>query len=153
MVNGPVRIVRVRSTVTEAAGTPESVTLNVSGVAVMGLVGVPLMMPVAGSQVRPAGNVPPVTCQLGVGTPSVETSVLEYAAPTTPFGSDVGGMVSAADAMDILNVASRACPPESFNWNTSGLLVTTSVGVPVIAPLDESSVSPAGKVPETTCQP
>src|SRR5258708_37633279 len=103
MVNGAVRIGRVRSTVTEGAGTPESVTLKVRGVAVIGLVGVPLMMPVAGSKVRPAGNVPAVTCQLVVGTPSVETRVCEYAVPTTPFGSDVGGMASAPDAMDMLN--------------------------------------------------
>src|SRR5260370_29501013 len=100
-------MVRVRFAVAVGGGTPESVTLKVSGVAVMGLVGVPLMMPVAGSKVRPAGNVPAVTCQLVVGTPSVETRVCEYAVPTTPFGSDVGGRGSAPDAMGMLNVASR----------------------------------------------
>src|ERR1017187_10813987 len=114
MVNGPAEIVRVRSTVTECTGTAESLTLNVSGVAVMGFVGVPLISPVAAFKVRPAGNVPAVTCQLAGGTPPVDVSVCEYAVPTTPLGSDVVAIVSGPDAMDMLRVAMLDCEPESL---------------------------------------
>ena len=46
------------------AGLPESVTINVSGVALTIVVGVPLIVPVAASKVRPAGSAPPVRLQV-----------------------------------------------------------------------------------------
>ena len=45
-------------------GSRESVTLNVSGVEAIGVVGVPLIKPVDALRVNPAGNVPEVNCQV-----------------------------------------------------------------------------------------
>ena len=36
---------------------------------------------------------------------------------------------------------------ESFTWNDKGVLVTLTVGVPVMAPVEAFSESPVGKVP------
>ena len=152
IVNGPDAMDMLRSTVAACTGTAESLSLNVSGVAVMGFVGVPLIWPVAAFKVRPAGNVPAVNCQLVLGTPPVDVSVCEYAVPTLPLGSDVVVIVSGPDAMDMLRVAMLDCEPESLTWNTNCRLVTTSIGVPLIDPVLEFSVRPAGKLPETTSQ-
>ena len=46
------------------AGEPESVTLNVSGVATTWVEGVPLISPLEAFSPNPAGNVPPVSCQV-----------------------------------------------------------------------------------------
>ena len=43
---------------------PESVTLKVSDAAEAGTVGVPVMAPVAGFSVKPAGSVPALSAQL-----------------------------------------------------------------------------------------
>src|ERR1035438_1551195 len=92
----------LRSTVAACTGTAESLSLNVSGVAVMGFVGVPLIWPVAAFKVRPAGNVPSFNCQLVLATRPVAFSGCEYAVPTLPLGSDVVVIVSGPDAMDML---------------------------------------------------
>ena len=51
-------IVRVRLTDLLCAGLLESVTINVSAVALAAAVGVPLITPVAAFKVKPAGRVP-----------------------------------------------------------------------------------------------
>src|ERR1035441_9530697 len=56
-------IVRLKLALAVCADEPESVTLNVSGVAVMGVLGVPLIKPVDAFSDNPAGKVPAVTCQ------------------------------------------------------------------------------------------
>src|ERR1039458_638095 len=109
----------LRSTVAACTGTAESLSLNVSGVAVMGFVGVPLICPVAAFKVRPAGNVPAVTCQLVVGTPPVDVSVCEYAVPTLPLGSDVVVIVSGPDAMAMLRAAMLDPEPATGPWPTT----------------------------------
>jgi hypothetical protein len=66
IVTGPVcggAMVSLKDAVALCAGVPESVTLNVSGVAVTGAGGVPLIPPVAGFNVKPNGSVPAVNCQ------------------------------------------------------------------------------------------
>jgi hypothetical protein len=57
-------MVNVKDAVAVCAGVPESVTLNVSGAAVACAVGVPLITPVEGFNVKPNGSVPEVNCQL-----------------------------------------------------------------------------------------
>ena len=57
-------IVSVKFTVCVCAGLLESLTLKVSGVALTGAVGVPLIAPVAAFSDSPAGNVPLVNDQL-----------------------------------------------------------------------------------------
>jgi hypothetical protein len=99
----------VRATVTLFAGTAESLAWKVSGVAVIGVVGVPLISPVAAFRLSPSGKVPAVTCQLVVGTPPVDASVCEYAVPITPLGSDVVVIVSGPDAIEMLRVALTNC--------------------------------------------
>src|ERR1035441_10958260 len=56
-------IVRLKLALAVCADEPESVTLNVSGVAVMGVLGVPLINPVDAFSDNPAGKVPAVTCR------------------------------------------------------------------------------------------
>ena len=50
--------------VADPAGDAESLTLNVSEVALLAAVGVPLMVPVAASKESPAGSVPLVSAQV-----------------------------------------------------------------------------------------
>jgi hypothetical protein len=57
-------IVSESETVLLWTGVPESITLNVSGVALTAAVGVPLIAPVEAFRDRPAGNVPLVSDQL-----------------------------------------------------------------------------------------
>ena len=69
--------VRGRVTVmTDCAGTPESVTLKVNGVAVAAAVGVPLMTP-AVLILRPGGRVPEARAQVNGPFPPAEVKVAE----------------------------------------------------------------------------
>ena len=65
MVNGgPGTIVSVRLAVADCTGVPESLTINVSGVAFTLAVGVPLIVPLDAFRVSPAGKIPEVTCHI-----------------------------------------------------------------------------------------
>ena len=57
-------MVSVRLTDCVPAGLPESVTLNVSGVLVTAVVGVPVIAPVEALRLSPAGNAPLVSDQV-----------------------------------------------------------------------------------------
>ena len=57
------------------AGDPESVTLNVSGVAVTGIVGVPLIVPAVAFSDSPAGRVPAVNCHVKAPVPPLARRV------------------------------------------------------------------------------
>ena len=74
-------IVSVRLTFVVCAGELESVTLNVSGVALIAAVGVPLIKPDEFS-VKPPGNVPEVSVHVFGAVPPVAASVCEYGVPT-----------------------------------------------------------------------
>ena len=64
-------MVRVRLAVAAWVGDAESVTLNVSGVAVTATPGVPLITPVDAFSDNPDGSVPPVSAQVkGVMPPA-----------------------------------------------------------------------------------
>ena len=68
-------IVSASVTVVDDAGEAESVTLNVSDVALPAAVGVPLMTPVAAFKARPAGSVPPARVHVYGVIPPVAASV------------------------------------------------------------------------------
>ena len=58
-------------------------------------------------------------------------------------------MVSVAGAMVKVRLTVLVCWGllESFTWNARGVLVTLTVGVPVIAPVEALSERPVGRVP------
>ena len=64
MVSAGAAIVSVKAAVAVWADEAESVTLNVSGVEVIGVAGVPLISPVVAVSDSPAGSVPTVNSQL-----------------------------------------------------------------------------------------
>ena len=68
-------MVRVRVADLVRAGTAESVTRKVKGVLVTGVLGVPVIAPVAELRVRPVGNVPPVSFHVYGVVPPVAASV------------------------------------------------------------------------------
>jgi hypothetical protein len=57
-------MVKVRLTDWVCAGLPESITENVSAVALAAAVGVPLISPVAGFKLKPVGSAPDVSDQV-----------------------------------------------------------------------------------------
>lgn len=64
MVSGGGAMVSVRLTLALCTGEPESVTLKVSGVALITELGVPLINPEDAVSDNPAGSVPAVNCQV-----------------------------------------------------------------------------------------
>ena len=147
-------MVRVRFTVAVCTGELESVTLKLNGVALIAVVGVPLIRPVDAVSERPAGNVPTVNCHVYGPVPPEAASDWEYAAPTCPSGREVVVMVSPGPVMVSvrLAVAVWAGEPESVALNVSGVALTIAVGVPLICPVVALSVRPFGSVPAVSCQ-
>ena len=146
MVRGSVGVIAV------CAGTPESVTLKVNGVAVAEAVGVPLMTPAA-LRVKPAGSVPEFNCQVSVPMPPVAARGCEYDVLTTPLGSDVVVVVNSETMVRVRVgvVAVCAGEPESVTLKVNGTALAVAVGVPLIRPA-ALRVKPAGIVPEFNCQ-
>jgi hypothetical protein len=146
-------IVRVKATEAVCCGVPESVTLSVSGVAVSGDVGVPLIAPVEVFSVSPAGSVPEVNCQVYGGTPPDTGGAIEHGVFTMQVGS-VGGEITSRGSTVIMTVVAALCcgVPESVTLNMNGVAVNADVRVPLIAPVAELRVNPAGSVPEVNCQ-
>ena len=129
-----------------------SVTCTVND-AVPAAVGVPEITPVDATRLNPAGNVPALTLQVYGVVPPLACSVVEYAVPAVPPGSDVvvtvGGCGAAATAMlkafvPVLFAASFTC--------TVNDTVPAAVGVPEITPVDATRFNPAGNVPALTLQ-
>lgn len=89
IANVVAEIVNDRFTDLVCTGFPESVTVNVSAVALAVAVGVPAIAPVEAFSARPVGSVPDVSVQIYGVAPPVATSVALYAVPTWPFGSEV----------------------------------------------------------------
>ena len=110
------------------------------------VVGVPEITPVDATRLNPAGNVPALTLQLYGEVPPLACSVVEYAVPVVPPGSDVVVTVGGcAAATSILRFAVALAKLESFT-RTVKAEVPASVGVPEITPESEMVV-PAGKLP------
>ena len=117
------------------------------------VVGVPEITPVDATRLNPAGNVPALTLQVYGVVPPLACSVVEYAVPAVPPGSDVvvtvGGCAAAATAMlnafvPLLFAASVTCIVNDT--------VPAVVGVPEITPVDATRLNPAGNVPALTLQ-
>src|SRR4029077_10471185 len=115
--------------------------------------GAPEITPVDAAKLNPAGNVPVLTLQLYGVVPPLACSVVEYAVPAVPPGSDVvvtvGGCAAAATAMlnafvPVLFAASVPC--------TVNDAAPPAVGVPDSAPVDAARLNPAGNVPALTLQ-
>jgi fumarate reductase subunit C len=107
-------------------------------------VGVPETAPVAVFSVSPAGNVPTIENVYGEVPPVTEIAGLLNAAPTSPV-VPVAEHVTCGPAM-IVNghVPAATAPRASATWIEND---PDAVGVPLTAPVDVFSVSPAGKVP------
>jgi hypothetical protein len=133
------------------AGDAVSVAVTVK-LKVPTVVGVPVIAPVLGFNVRPVGSAPLVTAQVTGAVPPVEASVAEYGEDTTPFPSEVVEIAkvlatcSVRDFVSVWNGEDR-----SFTF-TVNVLLPGAVGVPEITPVLASSVSPAGNAPEVTDQ-
>src|ERR1039457_7193101 len=127
IVNVAGAMVRFKYTVPLRPEAPESVTLNVSGAAVTGVVGVPPISPVEAFSAKPAGKVPAVSCHVKATVPPVAARLWEYATPTWPLGRDVVVIVNVAAAMIRFKFPVAVCAVEAF------------------------SAKPAGKVPAVSC--
>ena len=129
-----------------------SVTCTVNDT-VPAVVGVPEITPVDATRLNPAGSVPALTLQLYGVVPPLACSVVEYAVPAVPPGSDVvvtvGGCAAAATA--ILNAFVPVLFAASFTCTVNDT-VPAVVGVPEITPVDATRLNPAGSVPALTLQ-
>lgn len=76
--------------------------------------------------------------------PPEAARVCEYAVPTVPLGSDVVVISSAGALMVRLKAWLAVALAVSLTWAVK-LNEPAVVGVPVIAPVDELSESPAGR--------
>ena|ERR1035438_5035496 len=129
-------IVRVRFTIALCAGEPASVALNVSGVPVTAMAGVPLIAPVEAFSVNPVGSVPRISCQLHAPVPPVLASVCEYAVFTMPLASAVV-VITRGGATNRIRFAVAVCCgiAESFTV-TATVLLPAVAGVPPISPVE-----------------
>jgi hypothetical protein len=115
-------------------------------------VGVPVIAPVVGFNESPLGSVPTVMLHVKGRVPPVACKVALYAVPTTPFGSDVVVTASGAALIVMLRALDAFCPSASVACTVKFVVPGFPVGVPVIAPVEAFSVSPAGSDPTMTLQ-
>jgi hypothetical protein len=111
---------------------------------VPGVVGVPLMIPVAGSRVNPGGS--PVAVKL-VGTPVAIMGNGMIGVPTVPgavTGPTMMGTI-VADAIVMVRVEAGKLVPVVFVAVSVTIVTPAALGVPVMAPVTVSSTSPAGR--------
>ncbi|MGA8672870.1 MAG: hypothetical protein WB679_23555 [Terracidiphilus sp.] len=80
----------------------ESVTLNVSAIALAVAVGVPVIAPEEELSERPAGRVPETKAQEYGAVPPVAASAALYVEPTWPFGKDEVVIASAGGVVEAL---------------------------------------------------
>ena len=106
------------------------------------------MTPVEALRLNPAGKAPALTLQLYGVVPPLACTVVEYAVPLVPPGSDVvvtkGGCAVVATKM--LNVLVAVLFAASFTC-TVNETVPAVVGVPEITPVGAAKLSPAGRAP------
>src|ERR1700753_660684 len=135
-----------------AVGVALSVTVTVK-VDVPVLVGVPLMIPVAGSRARPAGSDPDMTANVSAPVPPVTAICVAYSAPRAPFGSAVAATVRAPGAamvIEMLSVAVFGVGVELSVAVSVAVNVPAVVGVPEMVPTFGFKVSPPGSAPSVT---
>jgi hypothetical protein len=113
-------------------------------------VGVPEIVP-AEDSVRPPGNAPESMLQLYGVVPPLAASVVEYAVPTCPDGTDTvlicTGVTAAATVMLIDFEVVCGVGEESLTRAVKGAVPAT-VGVPLIWPVEAFNPSPVGSDPE-----
>ncbi|MEO8368210.1 MAG: hypothetical protein ABI806_03350 [Candidatus Solibacter sp.] len=123
----------------------ESVTLTVkeNGPPV---VGVPVIAPVVGLSVRPAGRAPEAIANVYGAVPPVTVIAELYGAPTVPVVAETHSAVIVGGAMVIEQPELRdtACPPVESVAVTVKLKVPDAVGVPEMEPLAGLSVKEVG---------
>jgi hypothetical protein len=136
-------------------GVVESVTVKVK-LNVPAVVGVPEMVPVELSMVSPGGSDPLAIDQLYGGVPPVTATVAEYGTPTVPLGREVVVMSPleppAETTIERSAVAVRAVGVVESVTVTVKSEVPAAVGVPEMAPLEASRLSPAESDPVVTVQ-
>ena len=106
-------------------------------------VGVPLIRPVVGFRIKDAGSAPELMDHEYGLVPPLAVSVCEYAAPTVPLGRDTVVTFKATGETIKEKSAETAELAESCTFMTIEDVPAT-VGVPVIVPVVEFKVSPAG---------
>ena len=106
-------------------------------------VGVPVTAPFDGFSVRPAGNVPLIEYVYGAAVPPVTIIAVPLnGTPTSPIVTDEHTALSAGAIVIVHPLDDTPLASVTFT-----LKVPDAVGVPVTAPFDAFSVSPAGNVP------
>jgi len=117
---------------------------------VVAAVGVPEIVPLAVSSVKPAGKVPLATDQVYGGVPPAVIKLCEYVVPVIPLGSRVEVIeIGLLMLMESVFVAVSAIGCVLSVICTVKELLPGAVGVPEINP-ELESVSPAGKTPLMT---
>src|SRR5207247_4510696 len=113
-------------------------------VPVPGVVGEPLIAPVAGSSVRPSGR--RVADHVYGVRPPVAPSARLYGWPTSA-GAEAGAIARASTTVIAYVCTSERVPSVTFTskWESPGC-----VGVPESIPVDALSVIPLGSAPEET---
>lgn len=96
-------------------------------------------------RVRPAGNAPRVTRNVGAGEPSADTD--RDTGIATANGPNTAETAVGATPAETLTVKAVAADPTEFVAVIVKVYRPAVVGVPVIAPLPTSIDSPAGNVP------
>jgi hypothetical protein len=112
-------------------------------------VGTPEMVPADAARVSPWGSLPEVIDHEYGAVPPTAFSVFENGVPIVIAGSVEGAMASGVAVMTTVRAADAVC---------AGLLLSVTVavkdevpladGTPEMVPVDEVSVSPAGRLPE-----
>ena len=123
-------------------GLVESVTV-IETVLAPAAVGVPVIAPVDGSMLSPAGR--PVADHVYGVVPPLALTVALYAAPATPPGSDDVVMFSGAMTVSVrFAVAVRWDGLLESVTVIATVLAPAAVGVPLICPVEALRVNPAG---------
>ena len=109
-------------------------------------VGTPEMVAVPASKESPAGSPPEVMLQRYGGVPPVAASAWEYVDPAVAGGNAGADEIVSAAATGRLNcllaLRARLSLTSTVNWKEPA-----ADGIPPSAPVDASSVTPAGKPP------
>jgi hypothetical protein len=147
-----VDMVTVNDLVAVSLGADESATCTVK-VDDPAVVGVPESVPPL-LRLRPAGKVPAETLQEYGVKPPVAASVVEYAVPVVPPGSDEVVMESGCTEVEMVTVNDLVAVSLGDDESAT---CTVNVEEPAVVGVPESvppllRLRPAGKVPEATLQ-
>jgi len=136
---------RALDAVAPTASLTRTVKLNVPPV-----VGIPLMVPVLAFKLSPLGSDPVVIAQLSGGMPPVAINDVEYKLPVDPPGAEEV-VIDKAEAITIESALVAVAPAPSVA-RTVKLNVPDADAVPVMVPVPEFKVRPAGSAPEARDQ-